>query len=349
MLVRSRERGAVGEAAPDGVLAADAIDRVPLVELHRDPPQHERRPALQATRGRRTSPRPPRRSRPCPAGVRGAIHLAKEVAHRHAVRVGTVGPAEAVLAPPQRREGPRVLEEHAQRVGDGAWLVGRDDEQRVATRPLVLELVDRERGQRREPVGLGAARAVDEAGPEAHRHGEPGRRRGELGFDVRERRAALGEPRRIVGDQPHPRGEALAVHPAEQIEGDERRERTRSRGDAGLVLAVERDDALAVDPFVVGARGGAWDRPPPVECDARRARGEGAGPRRGARGEEPAPRRPGSDGIGRHLVVCRWGSLSPPCSRMPTCSVRRSCPCRRREPCSCRRPSSSRHRTRSRR
>ena len=89
--------------------------------------------------------------------------------------------------------------------------------------------------------GPGDTGRVEEAGTEADGDRQSRRVPSDLRLGVTERRFALRQARRVVGDEQQERLGALAVAGA-QIQPDERLLQCGGGLDAGLVCAVERDD-----------------------------------------------------------------------------------------------------------
>lgn len=178
-------------------------------------------------------------------------------------------------------------------MGDGERVVGADLEQHVPAGPAGLQPVDAERGQlghRGGPPVVEPGGGV-EPGSEAERDGQPGRQDAQFRLGVGQRGAALGEPGRVVGEQPQHPPERRPVGAGAQRERDERRVRLRFGGDPGLPDAVERLDRAAD----LGHRDGvAGAYPGRAGTDG--GEGAGAGQRapggHRASGEQAAPAHP---------------------------------------------------------
>ncbi len=75
-----------------------------------------------------------------------------------------MGPAEALLCPPDAREAAGVLEEHPRRVSDGQRIVSGDLQEKVAVREFGPQLIHPESGRgaiQRAPLLRLVRRALD--------------------------------------------------------------------------------------------------------------------------------------------------------------------------------------------
>ncbi len=243
VLVGSGQRRAVRERAADGCLASAAVEPIPGVEIHADA-AHDHAGA---------SGHPPL-ARPHDLVELGGsrlrvgrtVDLAEEIAHRRAGALRAVRAAEALLTPSQRGEAAGVFQQHPRRVRHGEGVVRGDLQQQVAVGELRLQSVDRERRQGCEPARPDTRRTRHQARAESERDRQPGGREGELRLGVGERRPALREACRVVGEDAQQPPQSLTVGRIEQVEREEEAVRLRRGVDAGLVSAEERHGLLAV-------------------------------------------------------------------------------------------------------
>ena len=94
-------------------------------------------------------------------------------------------------------------------------------------------------GETGRPVGR-QSDLVEQGGPESDGHAHPRRGGREFGGGVSQRGSAGGDAVNVVGQDLQHLDQPSRVDAVAQVERAERGERLRGRGDAGLVLAVER-------------------------------------------------------------------------------------------------------------
>jgi hypothetical protein len=286
----ARERRPVREGAPDGRVATGAVEAIPFVEVHPDAAHHH------AGAAREPAVRGPDdlvevvRSGP---GVRGPVDLPEQVAHRRSRAFRGVSAAEPLLGPAEVREAAGVLEQHPGGVGHREGIVAGDLQQQVPVGELRPQLIDAEGGQRGQPSRAGSARPRHQAGTETERDREARRRLRQLWFGVRQGGIPLGEPGRVVGQDPQQTGERETVDILVEVEREEQAVRLRIRVDPCLMHAEERYGLLAVH----GCGGGRGCLRSTVEDEVRAHRGDRAGPGDSPSEEELPPGRPCATGV----------------------------------------------------